>query len=64
MIARQPNPAWYVLDFCKLHPSFLSVIPFSITQELFLRDPLGDIPWSEDDSATDVQHLDYPSFKR
>ena len=33
-------------------------------QVLFLQDPLGDIPWSEEEASKDVVHLDYQSFKR
>ncbi|KAL5251923.1 hypothetical protein ACHWQZ_G014904 [Mnemiopsis leidyi] len=30
----------------------------------FLQDPLGDVPWSEEEASKDVVHLDYQSFKR
>ena len=33
-------------------------------QVSFLQDPLGDVPWSEEEASKDVVHLDYQSFKR
>jgi len=31
---------------------------------MFLEDPTGDLPWSEDETASSVAHLDYQGFKR
>lgn len=31
---------------------------------MFLQDPMGDVPWSEEEASKDVMHLDYQSFKR